>query len=143
MTREELVMQAAALPLADRLEVIRELRKSCMRDRLDCSPEKAAGYIRTMCGIMGRDITTGRTYPNTWCRYMIGYRLTQEGYGCGVAARAIGLNHATVLYGNGQIRQALSHPRCYADINGIWNKFIDAIGNGNIHKSTDADPVQV
>ena len=69
--------------------------------------------------IMGK----GRQRPLPACRWMIGAVLVDRGYSANIAAREIGLHHATLLYGRKALHGMTRH--------GLWGIEIDIMEKFN------------
>lgn len=77
---------------------------------------EASGFDEQI--IMGK----GRQRPLPACRWMIGAVLVDRGYSSAIAAREIGLDHATLLYGRKALRGMTRRGRWGIEID-IMEKF--------------------
>jgi len=94
--------------------------------------EHAEEYIGKMNAIVGEDVRShGRKSALVNARAILAYTLRKEGYTYqDIGGYLGGRNHATVINICGLMQDALTLPRQYADIMHLYNKFNQAINDG-------------
>lgn len=112
---------------------------------LQCAA-KVKEYMIIMCAIMETDevvLLRSRIPSFAAARTLIAYALFHEhGFSQCSISRVMGKDHATTWTAVKRAEYALAHPVMYDDYISIWKQF-NEIRNGNIHKETDGDPLQV
>lgn len=104
-------------------------REGCERyPRIDTPEGRMEWYVSVINGIVGDDVMRRcRRKDLAWGRYMVAYRLRQEGMTQEKVGRMLGLDHSTVFHCVKQIERMLERPAMYMEEFKIWNLFISKI----------------
>lgn len=90
--------------------------------------EAGAVYVSVMNELLGRDILErSRERELVWARYMVCYRLIEDGYTLGKTGKFMNLDHATVLHGKRQVANMLEMPQMFREEIGLWKKFTELL----------------
>lgn len=86
--------------------------------------EDGRRLMETMRGIVGDGVTSRSRLPKyVWGRYIVGYELRRMGYSYKDVAKAVGLDHSTVIHGENLVKLMQKNPVFYQNELEIYDKF--------------------
>ena len=102
-----------------------------LRAKYQCKPlceERYLFLVKKAEEATGSKLGKSRDKWNSFLRKMVAHRLVREGYGVCEIGRAMGKDHSSVSCMAKRMDDLLYFPRVYAEENGLYAAFLNAVG---------------